>query len=91
MPKLYNYQPKGGLVKIDPAKLRYWRDVRMFTREELAEDCRVSWQAVKSWELGVRCPEAGHFRNLIRALGINAEDLMLEGYRYRKTADDEQE
>lgn len=85
MPKLYNYQPKDGFVAIDPDKLRYWRDVRMFTREELAEDCKVAWQTVKSWELGVRRPEVSHFRMLTRALGINPEDLMLEGYRYRST------
>lgn len=89
MPKLYKYWPKDGLVAIDPDKLRHWRDVRMFTREELAEDCKVAWQTVKSWELGVRRPEVSHFRNIIRALGVTPEDLMLEGHRYREPEESE--
>lgn len=84
MPKKYLYYPKAGVVKIDPAKLRYWRDVRMFTREELAEDAKVSRFTIQEWELGRKSPTADHFRNLTVALGVSPEDLMSEGHRYRQ-------
>lgn len=87
----WRYYPQDGIVAIDPNKLRYWRDVRMFTRAEVAEDCKVAERTVKSWELGTRNPEAAHFRKLIRALGIEPEALMLEGCRYRSAPDPEEE
>lgn len=76
---------------IDHAALRYWRDYYLFTREELAADVGVSVWSVQAWELGERCPSMENFRSLIHALGIPAESLMLEGYRYREPDPEEDE
>lgn len=86
----YSYYPRDGMVIIDPAKLRYWRDYRMFTREELAEDCGVSLSTVQSWELGRRSPSTENFRSLVYALGIEPSDVMLYGSRYRAPDLDEE-
>jgi transcriptional regulator with XRE-family HTH domain len=80
----YDYYPRDGLVAIDPSKLRYWRDYRFFTREELAEDCGVSRLTIRSWELGTRTPSAENFRRLVTALGIDPAGIMLYGSRYRE-------
>lgn len=80
----YTYYPRSNMVVIDPAKLRYWRDYRMFTREELAEDCGVSIWTVNEWEIGRRSPSTENFRRLVTALGVDPGDLMLVGGRYRE-------
>lgn len=82
----YAKMPRSGRVIIDPAKLRYWRNVRGITRSELAEAARMSVYSVKEYERGVRFPRDSAFRRLYTALGISAEDLMFSDCRYiRKT------
>jgi transcriptional regulator with XRE-family HTH domain len=74
--------PLSGRVLIDPQKLRYWRDYRLFTREELAEDMRVSYWTIVGWELGRRKPRTAQFRRLLVALGVDAGDLMYPATKY---------
>ncbi len=78
----YEYVPRDGRMVIDPAKLRYWRDAREMTRDELAELTRVSRASVDSWEQGRRCPSPEKFRKIYYALGVEPEDLLFKGYRY---------
>lgn len=89
--KKYEYVPRNGRMVIDPAKLRYWRDCRELTRDDLAEMCHVSRGSVDSWETGRRCPSPAAFRRLYYSLGIGPEDLLFEGYRYVKSAEDLEE
>lgn len=83
MPKRYIYVPRSGIVLIDHAKLRYWRDYYLFTRGELAADVGVSERTIQSWELGDRSPTPQNFRKLLFALGVSPDELMLPGYRFR--------
>lgn len=78
----YDYIPRDGRVVIDPAKLRHWRNVRMMTREELAEASYLSLGSIQAYETGWRCPKDESFRRLYTALGVGPEDLLYEGGRY---------
>src|SRR3954465_1565827 len=81
-PPKYQYYPRGGLVVVDPAKLRYWRDAREMTRQELADAARVSVHSIGHYELGRPCPSQDTFRRLYQALGVGPEELMAKNGRY---------
>lgn len=78
----YARMPRGGRVIIDPAKLRYWRHVRLMTREQLAEAARMAPRTVKAYELGERFPRESAFRRLLFALGIVPQDLLFDDCKY---------
>lgn len=91
-PLKYDYMPRdGGRMVIDPAALRYWRAVRGFTREELAERAHVSLEALRSYEKGRRCPGEKPFRRMFIALGIGPEDLLFPGGRYVKSIEEDED
>lgn len=81
--------PRDGRIVIDPAKLRYWRNVRCVSREQLAELVHVSVDTIRSYEKGRRCPQEGTFRRLFINLGVGPEDLLFENGRYVPTPDPE--
>jgi transcriptional regulator with XRE-family HTH domain len=83
--------PWGDSVAIDRAKLRYWRDYYLFSRDELAKDIGVSMPTVRAWELGERYPSQDNFRKLLTALGISPGDLLLDPDRYREPKPEEAE
>jgi len=78
----YARMPRAGRVIIDPARLRYWRHVRLMTRKDLAEAARVSLESVKSYELGRMFPRESAFRRLFTALGVGPEELLFDDCRY---------
>ena len=78
----YARMPRAGRVIIDPAKLRYWRAVRIMTRVQLAEAARLSRESVRSYETGRRYPRESAFRRLVFALGIVPQDLLFDDCRY---------
>jgi len=78
----YARMPRAGRVIIDPARLRYWRHVRIMTRVQLAEAARLSPFTVRSYEQGVRFPRESAFRRLVTALGINPQDLLFDDCKY---------
>lgn len=82
----YAKMPRGGRVIIDPAKLRYWRHVRVMTRQELAEAARLSLDSIKSYEQGRVYPRESAFRRLFTALGVGPEELLFEDCRYIRKA-----
>lgn len=65
-------------VRIDPDQLRYWRNIRVMSRHQLAAAARMSYDSVVSYELGRKSPGQSAFRRLFTALGIGPEDLALE-------------
>ena len=65
-------------VRIDHERLRYWRNLRMMSRPALAAAARLSYDSVCSYEQGRVSPSQSALRRLCTALGIGAEDLMLE-------------
>jgi transcriptional regulator with XRE-family HTH domain len=81
-PRKYDYYPRDGRVVIDSRKLRYWRDAREMTRQELAEAADLSVHTIAEYEIGRRCPGHLSFRKLYYALGIGPEDLLFKGSRY---------
>lgn len=88
----YARMPRAGRVIIDPARLRYWRHVRMMTRQQLADLARMSVESVKAYELGCRFPRESAFRRLVFALGLKPEDLLFDDCKYvRKNGNTEAE
>lgn len=72
-------------VRIDHERLRYWRNIRLMKRVQLAEAARVSYDSVCSYEQGRVSPSQSSLRRLCNALGIGVEDLVLEpGKKVRK-------
>jgi transcriptional regulator with XRE-family HTH domain len=71
-------------VRIDPERLRYWRNLRLMSRVQLAEAARMSYDSVCSYEQGRVSPSQSAFRRLFTALGIGPEDLALEPEKLRK-------
>jgi DNA-binding XRE family transcriptional regulator len=78
----YAKMPRAGRVIIDPSRLRYWRNMRLMTRHELAEAARLSYDSIVSYEIGRKFPREAAFRRLFTALGIGPEDLLFEDCRY---------
>lgn len=86
----YAKMPRAGRVIIDPAKLRYYRHVRMMTRADLAALVRTHVDSIQKYELGIRYPRESAFRRLCTALGIEPEQLLFDDCRYiRKGKEDE--
>ena len=79
------------MVTIDPARLRFWRNMRTMTVTELAEASRINRHSLISYELGRRMPREKPFRRLCTALGIGPENLLLDGYRYIPQAKNDEE
>lgn len=67
-------------VRIDPDKVRYFRELRAFKRSDLAERAGITERAVRSYESGARRPSTESFRKLYIALGCGPEDLLLSGW-----------
>jgi len=65
-------------VRIHPAWLKYWRNLRGMSRVQLAEAARLSYDSICSYEQGRVSPSQSSFRRLFTALGIGPEDLALE-------------
>lgn len=78
----YAKMPRGGRVIIDPARLRYWRHMRLMTIKELAEASRLSVDTIQSYETARRFPRESAFRRLFTALGIGPENLLFDDMRY---------
>lgn len=78
----YARMPRAGRVIIDPARLRYWRHVRLMTRQQLAEAARMSVRTVEAYEQGLRFPRESAFRRLLFALGILPQDLLFDDCKY---------
>lgn len=86
----YAKMPRAGRIIIDPAKLRYYRNLRLMSRESLADAARLSVDSIRSYERGRRFPRESAFRRLFTALGVGPEDLMFEDCRYiRKTKEED--
>lgn len=76
-------------VRIDPDQLRYWRNLRLMSRHQLASAARMSYDSVVSYELGRKSPGQSALRRLCASLGIGLEDVMLEPEKKtRKTKED---
>lgn len=67
-------------VQIDPAKLRYFRDLRVLSRDELSRRTGIHPKAIALYETGHRRPRQKNFRLLYRALGCGPEDLLARGF-----------
>lgn len=65
-------------ARIDPERLRYWRNMRLMKRVQLAEAARLSYDSICSYEQGRVSPSQSALRRLFTALGIGPEDLLLE-------------
>jgi len=85
----YARMPRSGMIIIDPARLRYYRNLRLMTREELATASRLSKDSIRSYERGRRHPRESAFRRLFTALGVGPEDLMFEDCRYIRKSKEE--
>lgn len=85
----YARMPRAGRVIIDPAKLRYWRHVRLMTRPQLAEAARMSLDSIKSYEQGRVFPRESAFRRLFTALGITPQDLLFDDCKYIRAKEEE--
>lgn len=85
----YARMPRDGRMIIDPARLRYWRNMRLMSREQLAAASRLSVDSIRSYERGRRFPRESAFRRLFTALGIGPEDLLFDDCRYVRKYDTE--
>lgn len=59
-----------------PEKLRALRKSRKLTQAQLAEQCKVSQQAIQQWEKGKTYPDLRTFSLLLAALRVSADFLM---------------
>jgi transcriptional regulator with XRE-family HTH domain len=57
-------------------RLRFWRDRRALTQQELADKAKITRVALARIEAGVAEPRPSTTRALARALGVGVEDLM---------------
>lgn len=76
-------------VPVDPERLRYWRNLRLMSRVQLAAASRLSYDSVCSYEQGRARPSQSALRRMCTALGIGAEDIMLQPGTARKTKKEE--
>jgi transcriptional regulator with XRE-family HTH domain len=71
-------------VRIDPEQLRYWRNLRLMSRTDLAGAARLSYDSICSYEQGRARPSQSALRRLCASLGIGVEDLALQPEKARK-------
>lgn len=65
-----NAKPMKNLKKI--------RKEKGFTQQELAMRCRIRWEALSTYERGVRRPGYDVMKNLAFVLGCSVDDLLSE-------------
>lgn len=57
-------------------KIKYLRNMKNISQEELAEKCQVSRQSVSKWELDITLPETEKLLQLSRSLGVSLDVLL---------------
>lgn len=67
-------------VEIDPGKLRYFRDLRGLTGDQLAARTGIHPVVIRMYEAGMRRPRQRNFKLLYVALGCAPEDLLAKGF-----------
>ena len=58
------------------SRIAKWRKEKGLTQEELAAKLGVSAQAVSKWENDVSCPDISLLPQLVRVLGVTADELL---------------
>lgn len=57
-------------------RIAKWRKEKGMTQEDLAAKLGVSSQAVSKWENDISCPDIGLLPQLVRVLGVTADELL---------------
>lgn len=57
-------------------RITKWRKEKGMTQEDLAAKLGVSSQAVSKWENDVSCPDISLLLQLVRVLGVTADELL---------------
>lgn len=74
-PKSAIRRPASG-VNVDPDKLIRLRELKAWSRAELASEVGISRDAIAKIENGARRPKAKTLRDLCTALGCEPADLL---------------
>jgi transcriptional regulator with XRE-family HTH domain len=75
MPAAAATSANGAVTTSIGQRIRFLRDRRRLTQDELAIEVRVSGQTIRNWELGSSAPNAFVIPLLARALGVAIEGL----------------
>ena len=66
------------------SRIKYFRDLRGFSQEELAHYCGVSTPAVSNWETGKSRPTGVNIEKLVSALKIDESALFAPSEKKKK-------
>ena len=69
------------------SNLKYLRDSKGKSQEEIGKLCGKSNTAVSNWEKGIREPEAIDLSILSNYFNVSVDDLMLNDLRFKKRND----
>ncbi len=69
------------------SNLKYLRDLKGKSQEEVGRLCGKSNTAVSNWEKGIREPEAIDLSILSNYFNVSVDDLMLKDLRFEKRND----
>lgn len=79
---------RNGCTRVFAERLRYYREQRGWSRQDLATRMKVKAATVGNWELKKGFPEIRSRALLCTTLGVSAEDLHLPPYNAHDCDDD---